>query len=487
MSNPIVHPLTSSLAVASAWLLTLIPTQGLSAQTKPTSKTTAVSESEAYEIAVEAYHYLYPLVLMDVTRKVSTNAAPGARPGCGPTNTFAHCREYPDESFRTVVRPNFDTLYSSAWLDLTNGPVVVTAPDTQGRYYLLPMLDMWSEVFAAPGKRTTGTTAGNWALVPPGWRGELPAGIERIDAPTSHVWVIGRTQTNGQKDYDAVHKIQDGYTITPLASWGKTAKPGPTVFDPSVDIKTDPPQQVQSMTADAFFSYATELLKTNPPHASDWSTVARLSRIGIVRGQVFAPTATVRSVLNRAASDAFETMQTKLPTLARITNGWQINTDTMGSYGNSYLKRAIVAWTGLGANQPEDAIYPIAMTDADGKQILADNNYVLTFAKDELPPAGAFWSVTMYDGDGYPVANEIRRFAIGDRDALKFNPDGSLDIFIQHESPGVDKQANWLPAPAKGKMSITMRLYAPKTKALDGRWNPPPIRRSGPAAAPQGK
>jgi hypothetical protein len=259
------------------------------------------------------------------------------------------------------------------------------------------------------------------------------------------------------------------------------------VFDPSVDIKTEPPQQVQAMTAEAFFSYATELLKTNPPHASDWSTVARLSRIGIVRGQVFAPTATVRSVLPRAASNALETMQTKLPTLARVTNGWQINTDTIGTYGNNYLKRAIVAWTGLGANQPEDAIYPIAMTDADGKQILAENNYVLTFAKDQLPPAGAFWSVTMYDGDGYPVANELGRFAIGDRDSLKFNPDGTLDIFIQNESPGADKQSNWLPAPAKGKVSITMRIYAPKLQALDGRWNPPPIRRAGPAAAPQGK
>ena len=349
------------------------------------------------------------------------------------------------------------------------------------------MLFRSSEVFASPGKRTTGTTANNWALVPPGWRGELPQGVERIDAPTNQVWVIGRTQTNGPKDYEAVHKVQDGYTVTPLATWGKPTKPVTATIDPSVDTKTDPPQQVQAMTGESFFSYATDLLKANPPHASDWSQLARIARIGIVRGQSFAPNATVRSVLNRAATDAFQTMQTRMPTLARVTNGWQIHTDTIGSYGNSYLKRAIVAWTGLGANQPEDAVYPIAMTDADGKQILAETNYVLTFAKEELPPAGAFWSVTMYDGDGYPVANEIRRFALGDRDAMKFNPDGSLDIFIQHESPGADKQTNWLPAPAKGPMSVTMRIYAPKPQVLDGRWNPPAIRRAGPAAAPQGK
>ncbi len=154
-----------------------------------------------------------------------------------------------------------------------------------------------------------------------------------------------------------------------------------------------------------------------------------------------------------------------------------MNTDTMGVYGDYYLKRAIIAMMGLGANQPEDAVYPLLFADADGKPLMGESRYVLHFAKDELPPAAAFWSVTMYDEAGFQVANPLNRFAIGDRDALKYNADGSLDLYIQNASPGTDKESNWLPAPAKGVLGVTMRLYAPKAAALDGRWNPPAVKR----------
>src|SRR5215510_1152041 len=176
---------------------------------------------EAQAIAQEAYVYLYPLILMDVTRKQLTNLDPKVNAMGGPANAFTHIRTFPTAEMRAVIRPNFDTLYSSAWLDLTGGPVVISTADTGGRYFMLPMLDLWSDVFAVPGKRTSGTSAENFALVPPGWTGTLPQGVERIDAPTAYVWIIGRTQTNGVKDYDAVHKIQDGYRIALLADWGK--------------------------------------------------------------------------------------------------------------------------------------------------------------------------------------------------------------------------------------------------------------------------
>lgn len=441
------------------------------------------SEQEAYEIGVEAYVYFYPLISMDVTRRLACNVPPGVKTGMGPANAFHHMRAFPTADFGEVVRPNFDTLYSPAWLDLTGEPLIVSIPDTGGRYFLLPMLDMWSDVFAAPGKRTNGTAAASFAVCPRGWSGTLPQGVRPIDAPTAHVWIIGRTQTNGPKDYEAVHTVQDGFTITPLSQWGKAPSPAPTphVPDPAVDMKTAPLDQVNTMPAAKYFGYAAELMKLNPPHVTDWSQVARLERIGIVPGKSFdfaqAP-AGVRAALERATVDGLARMKAKFPTMAKVVNGWQMNVETMGVYGNFYLKRAIIAMAGLGANQPEDAIYPGLLADADGQPLFGEKKYVWHFSKEELPPVSAFWSLTMYDAEGFQVANPLNRFAIGDRDTLKYNADGSLDLFIQHQSPGPEKESNWLPSPATGELGATMRLYGPKAQVLDGRWVPPAVRKA---------
>ncbi|MFO0836717.1 MAG: DUF1254 domain-containing protein [Phycisphaerales bacterium] len=440
----------------------------------------AISEQEAFEIGVEAYVYLYPIITMDVTRRVSTNLPAGAKSGLGPMNSFHHMRAYPSADFREVVRPNFDTLYSIAWLDLNKEPLVVSAPDTGGRYYLLPMLDMWTNAFAVPGARTSGTARGQWALVPPGWSGTLPKGVARIDAPTPYVWIIGRTQTNGPADYDAVHKVQDQYTITPLSKLGSKYEPPAFVPDPTVDMKTPPLVQVNTMPAEKYFSYGADLMMRHPPAITDWSVLARLERVGLRRGSSFdfnAAPPQVQAGLRRAVEAGLQLLKDKVPTLARVTNGWQMNTDTMGVYGTYYLKRAVIAMIGLGANQPEDAVYPLSVGDADGKPLMGEHRYALHFAKSEIPPVGAFWSVTMYDADGFPVANPRNRFAIGDRDALKFNADGSLTIYIQSASPGADKESNWLPSPTSGAISVVMRLYAPKPQVLDGRWNPPALKR----------
>jgi hypothetical protein len=448
-------------------VLIALPAQ---AQTEP------ITAEEAQAIAQEAYVYLYPLITMDVTRKQFINLDRKVSPLGGPANAFTHIRAFPDANMRAVVRPNFDTLYSSGWIDLTGGAVIISHADTGGRYFLLPMLDMWSDVFAVPGKRTSGTAAASFALVPPGWRGTLPPGVQRISAPTPHVWIIGRTQTNGPKDYPAVHKVQDGYRITRLVDWGKPPRKVEQKIDPSVDTKTEPLRLVNTMPALEYFRYGAELMKVNAPHHTDWSTLARMKRVGIEPGKFDASKAG-GEVLAKGAAAGLRLMQDKVPTLARVTNGWQMNTDTMGAYGNYYLKRAIVAMVGLGANQADDAIYPLNVADADGKPVMAENNYVLHFSKTKLPPVRGFWSLTMYDADGFQTANPISRFAIGDRDALKYNPDGSLDLYVQHQNPGSEREANWLPAPKAGPLGLTMRLYAPKQEALDGRWNPPAIRR----------
>jgi hypothetical protein len=476
----------SAIALTLSSLVATALTPAAMAQGDPP----AITEAQAHAIGVDAYVYFYSLVTMDVTRKQFTNLEPGKMPGRGPMNMFNNVPTYPPADDRGVVRPNFDTLYSIAYLDMTKEPVVVSVPDTNGRYYLLPMLDMWSDVFASPGWRTTGTQAGNFLVTPPGWRPDLrerfidefklPRDTQRIDAPTPYVWVIGRTKTDGPADYDAVRKIQAGFKVTLLSEWGKPPKPAEVKIDPSIDMKTPPKIQVDTMPAGKYFAYAAELLKLQPPHITDEPILAQMKRIGIEPGKSFdieKVSPAVKKALESAPEAAQKLMEWKIPTLARVANHWSMNTDTMGVYGNYYLKRAILAQIGLGANLPEDAIYPLNLSDDTGRPLDGSNKYTLHFEKSATPPVNAFWSVTLYDSEGFQVANPLNRFAVSSWMPFKYDPDGALTLYFQNESPGKDKEANWLPAP-KGAFNLTMRLYAPKSEALTGRWNPPPVTKA---------
>jgi hypothetical protein len=439
----------------------------------------ALTQDQARSIAVDAYVYFYALLTMDVTRKQFTNIEAGKEFGKGPMNMFVNVPAYPPADFKGVVRSNFDTLYSIAWLDLTREPLVVSAPDTAGRFYLLPMLDMWTDVFASPGWRTTGTAAANYLVTPPGWTGKVPDGLTQIPAPTPYVWIIGRTKTDGPQDYPAVNKIQAALQVTPLSGLGKPPKPVVASIDPSVDMKTPPKIQVDTMPAGAYFAYAAELLKIHPPHLTDQPIIAQMKSIGIEPGKSFDISKldpAVRQGVEAAPAEAQQLMKWKVPTLARVVNFWSMNTDTMGVYGNYYLKRAIVAQLGLGANLPEDAIYPLNLADADGKPLDGANKYTIHFEKGATPPVGAFWSLTLYDSDGFQVGNALNRFAVSSWMPFVYNADGSLDIYFQADSPGKDKEANWLPAP-KAPFNLTMRLYSPEADALTGKWNPPPIKK----------
>jgi hypothetical protein len=307
--------------------------------------TTSANPQEVFDVGVEAYHYLYSLITMDVTRRIMTNVPAGKMPGFGPMGAFYHMRAFPDANFKAVVRPNFDTLYSSAWVDVRE-PVILSVPDTHGRYYLLPMLDMWTDVFAAPGSRTSGNQAGKFAPVYEGWQGKLPDGIAKIEAPTPYIWIIGRTQTNGPADYEAVHQVQDGYLLTPLSRYPNPPAAPEYHPDPAVDMKTPPLNQVNNMSVKDYFTYGAQLMKLHPPHKTDWSQVARRRLAGLHLGETFNwdhLDPAVQDALNQVPAAALKSMQTKLPTLARVVNGWQMNTDTMGVYGDYYLKRAIVA------------------------------------------------------------------------------------------------------------------------------------------------
>jgi hypothetical protein len=430
-----------------------------------------ITEEAAHAIGVDAYLYLYPIVSMDVTRKQQLNRRP--------INTFINAPFYPTADVKSVVRLNFDTLYSTAWLDLTKEPMIVSAPDTAGRYYMLPMLDMWTDVFASVGSRTTGTQASNFLITPPCWGAALSLGMTRISAPTPYVWIIGRTKTDGPQDYHAVHKIQAGYKITPLSGWGKPAQPKAVKIDPTVDMKTPPKIQVDTMPAARFFAYAAELLKVNPPHVTDQPIVAQLKKIGFEPSKSFDMgklDPVIRRALESAPADTQQLIDWIVPRVAPVVNGWLMNTTVMGVYGNWYLKRARVAKLGLGANLPEDAIYSLNVGDEIGRPLDGAHKYTLHFDKNEMPPANAFWSVTLYDAEGYQVANPLNRFAVSSWMPFHYNLDESLDLYFQNESPGPDKQANWLPAP-KGAFNLLLRLYAPKSEALTGQWNPPPVTR----------
>jgi hypothetical protein len=438
-----------------------------------------ITEQEAHAIGVDAYIYLYPLLLMDITRKQLTNSEPAPAVGRGPMNLFVNVPAYPPADFKGVVRSNFDTLYSLAWLDLTKEPLVISAPDTDGRYYLLPMLDMWTDVFASPGWRTTGTKAGDFLVTPPGWVETVPGGFTRLAAPTPYVWIIGRTKTDGPPDYDAVHKIQAGYKVTPLSLWGKAPVPVTAKIDSTVDMKTPPMVQIDTMPGAKYFAYAAELLKLHPPHVTDQPIIAQMKGIGIEPGKNFdfdKLDPAVSKALQSAPADAQQLMKWKVPTVARVASGWSMNTDTMGVYGNYYLKRAIVAQLGLGANLPEDAIYPLHLADDSGKLLDGSHRYTIHFDKGSTPPAKAFWSITLYDAEGFQVGNVLNRFAVSSWMPFKTNTDGSLDLYFQNESPGKDKEANWLPAP-KGPFNLTMRIYSPASDALTGKWNPPVVHK----------
>ena len=447
----------------------------------PAAPSAADKEKAGLAAGVEAVVYGYPLVIMDVTKDKTTNFAGPVAFG-GPLNQFANVRAFPDASFKDVVRANVDTLYSSAFLDLGPEPIVMSVPDTGGRYYLMPMMDAWTNVFASPGKRTTGTKAGNFAITGPGWKGALPAGVTEVKSPTNMVWIIGRTQTNGPQDYAAVHKIQDGFKLVPLSKFGKPYTPPPGKVDSSIDMKTPPVEQVARMTTEQFFNRLAMLMQDNPPPASEAPILAKLAKIGIVPGRKFDPSKldpAVAKGLSQSLPAALSKLNESSSKTGAPVNGWRVPPMILGRYGSEYGVRAVVALVGLGANLPEDAVYPSVYVDADGKPLDAANRYVIHFSKDQTPPVHAFWSITMYDPHSFFVPNSMNRYAISSWMPLVKNADGSIDIYVQATSPGKDKEANWLPAPASGAFNMTMRMYWPNEKApsiIDGSWKPPVVK-----------
>lgn len=443
-------------------------------------KSQAPGVEEAVSDAVDVYIYGYPLITMDATRRIYSNVAVPTD-SHAPMGQFIRMRTYPAVEDHTVVSPNADTLYTMIWLDVSKEPYVISVPDMGDRYYLLPLVDGWTEVFQSPGKRTTGGKAQKFAITGPGWSGTLPAGVTEYKSPTGLVWLTGRIYCTGTPDdYKAVHALQDKYAALPLSSYGQPYTPPSGQVDANLDTKKPTRDQVDALPVDDYFNRLAMLLKTNPPAPADAPILAKMARIGIVPGQDFDA-----SKLGAFDKEAIKVVpklgQAKMiEHLLRTpqVNGWLFTTET-GTYGTDYVQRAVVAAFGLGASLPQDAIYPMGRKAGDGDEFNADSKkYVLHFDKGQMPPVTAFWSLTMYDKDNFFVPNPLNRYTLSSRNKFVTNPDGSVDLYLQADSPGKDKESNWLPAP-KAKFVPMLRLYWPKESPpsiIDGTWKPPAIK-----------
>jgi len=463
----------------SSVILLLMTACSSSDSTSTASK--APGTEQAMADAVDVYVYGYPLVTMDMTRKQFTNvASPDA--SHAPMGQMLKLRSYPAVDNHTVTAPNADTLYTTAWMDVSQEPWVLSVPDMGDRYFLLPMLSGWTDVFQVPGKRTTGGKAAKYVITGPGWSGTLPPGATEYKSPTGMVWLLGRIYCTGTPaDYAAVHALQDKFSLVPLSSYGKPYTPPAGTVDPNFDMKKGIRDQVDALSVDEYFNYLARLMKTNPPSAADAPMVEKMRAIGLEPGKDFDPSklgAFDKEVIKTVPKLAQVKIMEYFKKAAEPVNGWMYITKNIGVYGTDYIQRALVTAIGLGANRPQDAIYPTSQKDADGHEYDgASKKYVIHINKGDLPPVNGFWSITMYDKDYFFVPNPLNRYTLSARNKFNMNPDGSVDLYLQADSPGKAKEANWLPAP-KAQFIPMMRLYWPKEtppSIIDGTWKPPAV------------
>ncbi len=420
-----------------------------------------------WETVGEAYIYAFPLVLTDATKTLSTNTD-GTVASRAPVNQFNHAKKLADASFRTVVTPNVDTVYSQAWLDIGAEPMIYVLPETD-RFCNVQILDAWTNTAAVLD------TAGAYAIALPDWEGELPDGVTRVDVPTATVWSIARVVLSGDEDLPHVYAIQDQMQLLPLSAYGEDGRYTAPQGRYAKENDFVPIDKVLSMTPDEFFNTANRLMQVNPPADADEELLKKLSAVNVGAGMTFDA-----SLLGEDAAERWKKMLQGLrATLAadgakyaQKLGQWRYYGKPIGDFGTEYTYRAMVALVGLGANTVDVAIYPKTAVDEIGAALNGEKTYTLHFAS--LPPTleGGFWSVTAYGEDDFLIDNPIHRFCINDRSAFELNEDGTLDIVLSKNAP--ENTANWLPV-SDGGFHLFMRIYVPDMDALE-TWQPPVIR-----------
>jgi hypothetical protein len=454
-------------------------------------KTPSNGDEEISEIITDAYIYAYPLILMKITEDVMTNVPQSTHTGKAPINQFSHVHVMPDYTFTNVVSPNVDTFYSIAWLDLDIEPMVISVPDAtlykpegkDWRYYLLQLMDAWSNVFASPGVRTTSTGANNFLITGPNWSGVVPGDMIHYASPTNMVWINGRTMVKDQNDALTVIAFQNAISLMPLSAWPGPYNPPDGEVNDSIDNLTPPKDQVANLPVQKYFQMLCDLLPENPAASYDSVMVQKLVKVGITPGGIFNLSnfsESEQSAIENGYANGKTELENSSHTIQKInSNGWGYIIQDIGTYGNNYETRAFIALIGLGANLPEDAVYPVTSIDNASQPLNNENEYTMTFPAGQTPPAQGFWSITMYNDQQFLVQNPINRYAIGSYNNFQYNIDGSLTLYIQKDNPGGVKESNWLPTSEidNSSFNLMMRIYWPGESVLNNQWEIPAVVR----------
>jgi hypothetical protein len=467
-----------TIAIFSALMLGLVT--NASAQSKPSTLTPDEARTkQAYALGVQAYIWGYPMVVMQKSRDAMTKVDAPVTPDVfnktgklfAPVNQVISAWGMLGPNFSAVQSANSDTQYSATWFDSSEEPYVLHIPDAKGRYYTYQFVDAWTNNFHYASMRTMGSQEQNYALVAPGWNGKLPANVTRVDCPTPTGFIIGRWFVASEKDVKAVNDIQRQVTMTPLSQYGSTYVP------PKVKVVP-----AKKYTGDlAFFEQLGDTLVINGAPVQDAGLLGLLKNIGLTVDHGFDPSglsAGEKKSLAQAITDGEAMLAAKSADMGKTVNGWQLSPVLDEYFGDAYLFRAAIGYQAMFVNTPIEAYYPSVFKDANGKALDGSSGqYTITFPKGMTPPVGAFWSYTMYDTKKrLMVENPINRYKIGSANNLKTGSDGSTTIYIQADSPGKSKEANWLPAP-KEPFYILMRMYLPKIEVLNGQYELPGVQR----------
>lgn len=461
------------------------------AQTQETTSQPSIEEVNAQmaqisasnnrqDIATLAYIWGNPLVVMGQNANWFTNPNTPPGNGVGPWNTMVPSRHLLNASFRIPgLAPNADTLYDNAWLDLEKEPLVLKVPPIPDRYYTIQFNDAYGSTSAYVGSRTTGSDGGTYLITGPQWSGQIPDGMTMLKSPTNLAWIQGRILVKGPDDVMNVRAIQDEITLQPLQVFqGNATSTSASQMPPTTANPLQPDPSSIPKSGIKAYDEISQRMVGNPPNPSDPQLISKFATIGIGPGKVPSKEAnnTIKTALQTGITEGQKLMKSKWANVGQIVNGWSVNMN-LGDYGTDYLLRAAATFFACCANIAQEALYVTAHTDVDGKSLSGANNYTIHFNPGSTPPVKGFWSITLYDNLSLFIDNPINRYNIGDNTAgLKNSTDGSLDIYIQHENPGKDKESNWLPSPA-GSFYLILRMYVPGEEILNATWPYPSVQR----------